>query len=111
MEIINLTPHTLNIHTGNDTVVTIEKHGTPAARVSTSRTPSRVVNGIPTFHVEFGEVENLPAPQEGCIFIVSGMVAAAAPREDIFSPGELVRDEAGRPIGCLGLTTSTKGGK
>jgi len=27
-----------------------------------------------------------------------------AAREDVFSPGELLRGEDGQPIGCIGLT-------
>ena len=40
------------------------------------------------------------------VFIVSGMVAAMVERDDVMSPGPLLRDEEGRPIGCKGLKRS-----
>lgn len=55
--------------------------------------------------VEYGNVSVLPAPQEETIFVTSALVAAAVKdREDVFSPGPLLRDDSGKPIGCLGLT-------
>ena len=103
MGIVNLTPHTLNIHAGFD-VVTVPASGM-VARVSTHVTSADEVEGIPTFHFEYGEVEDLP-PCGDDVLVVSGMVASACPRPDVFSPGELVRDEQGRPVGCLGLKRS-----
>ena len=107
MRFTNLTPHTLNIHVSDDAVIEIEPSG-QIARVSTTRVPAGNIPGtvIPTSRVEFGEVTDLPAPVEGTVLIVSGMVASATPREDLCSPGELVRDANGRPIGCRGLTRS-----
>jgi hypothetical protein len=61
---------------------------------------------VPTVRTSYGEVTGLPDPQVGVVFIVSGMVASAAPREDVMSPGELVRDAQGRIIGCYGLRRS-----
>ena len=62
---------------------------------------------IPTVVSSYGEVTGLPDPQLGVAYIVSGMVASAAPRPDVFSPGDLVRDESGRPVGCKGLRRSS----
>jgi len=101
---INLTPHTLNIHTPSG-VVTVAPSGN-VARVATVSVPAATVGGIPTVVTTHGEVTGLPAPQPGVILVVSGMVASAAPREDVMSPGDLVRDEAGRPVGCQGLRRS-----
>lgn len=101
---VNLTPHSLNIHTGNG-VVTIAPSG-EVARVATVSVEADPIGGIPTVTTSFGEVTGLPEPVEGTLFIVSGMVASAAPREDVLSPGDLVRDESGRPVGCQGLRRS-----
>lgn len=101
---VNLTPHALNIHTGNG-VVTLAPSGT-VARVATVNEEVDDVGGIPTVRTSFGEVTGLPEPVEGTVFIVSGMVASAAPRGDVMSPGDLVRDESGRPCGCKGLRRS-----
>jgi len=102
---VNLTPHTLNIHTTAGGVVTIAPSGT-VARVATVSEEAEPVGGIPTCTTTFGEVTGLPSPVEGTVFIVSGMVASAAPRGDVLSPGDLVRDENGRPVGCRGLRRS-----
>lgn len=101
---INLTPHVLNIHTA-DGVVDIAPSG-DVARCKVTFTPDGEVGGIPVSLASFGAVADLPTPVEGSFFIVSGMVAshpAVAGRTDVFAPGELVRDGAGRPIGCKGL--------
>jgi hypothetical protein len=109
MNIVNLTPHTLNILNADGSVrVDVPPSGL-VARVSTSRVQTGDVNGIPLFEARFGEVSDLPAQEEGSIFVVSGLVAAhpsVRSREDVYSPGELVRDEGGKPIGCRGLSRS-----
>ena len=61
---------------------------------------------VPTVRTSYGEVTGLPDPQVGVIYIVSGMVATAASREDVMSPGRPVRDIAGNVIGCYGLRRS-----
>lgn len=62
------------------------------------------INGIPVTTTEFGEVENLPDPEPGTIYIVSSLVAQRVPeRTDVFIPNESVRDSEGRIVGCLSL--------
>lgn len=52
----------------------------------------------------YGEVEGLPAPSNGTIYIVSSLVAArCVGRTDVFIPNESVRDEQGRIVGCRSL--------
>lgn len=102
MKFRNLTPHTINVHTPNG-VRTFEPDGT-VARVSTTTVECTDVDGIPTVQTFPGEVQGLPEPEEGVAYIVSGMVLNAIPfRYDVFAPGDLIRDENGRPIGCKGL--------
>ena len=61
-------------------------------------------NPVPLITQTFGEVVGLPAPEEGKFYIVSALVRAACPdRYDLGSPAELVRDDAGRIIGCRAL--------
>jgi len=105
--LVNLTPHTLNIITEGGTV-TIPPSG-KVVRVATAVTELPLVffNGVEILLKEtlFGEVEGLPEPAADTILIVSALVRAAAPeREDLFSPGDLVRDEKGNVIGCGSLT-------
>ena len=103
MTIINLTPHTLNFVFSSKTV-DIAPSGV-IARVSSKDTPMESINGIPTFRTEYGEIENLPAPCEGTIYVVSSLVAARCPeREDVFVPGRPIRDEQDRIIGSAGLS-------
>lgn len=104
MTIKNLTPHTINIHTPNG-IVTVSPSGT-VARVATESVPAGEIEGIPLYSIQYGAAEDLPMPTLGTIFVVSGMVASASPREDVFSPGELIRDENGQPVGCKGLKRS-----
>jgi hypothetical protein len=56
-----------------------------------------------------GEVENLPAPIQGVIFIVSQIVASHVKREDVFYPDtgpDALRDERGNIIAVRRLIRS-----
>mgnify|MGYP000163574378 CR=1 FL=1 len=103
-QLINLTPHKLNIVTENGTV-TVEPSGT-IARCSVTNTPVRILpNGVTLYRTVYGEVTGLPEEQEGTIYVVSGLVRGAVPtRLDVASPGELIRNEEGQPVGCNGLS-------
>lgn len=126
---VNLTPHVINfitsynIELGKDEFGTpeyiteerihsIEPSGTVArCRVERQNVDSFIledVDGwditIPVTKTKFGEVEGLPEPEEGVIYITSQLVAQAVPeREDVFFPDDLVRDENGNIIGCRAL--------
>ena len=102
MNIVNLTPHTLNIVTPEEGTINVEPSGL-VARVSVTSVEGDPVDGIPVAMTSYGEVEGLPAPTEDTIFVVSGMVEAQISRSDVYSPGPLLRDEAGKPVGCEGL--------
>jgi len=101
MKIVNCTPHVI-VETITGTAFAPSGN---VARVSSSSTPSGDIAGIPCFATTFGEVHDLPAPQEGVVFIVSGMVldTCRGHRSDLVAPGELVRDSAGNPVGCKGF--------
>jgi len=101
MEFINLTPHTLNIHTDDETIDLVPSG--EVARVEITNSPGDAVGGLPVAVASYGEIVGLPDPKESTIYIVSGMVEAQTSRADVYSPGELVRDGAGKPIGCKGL--------
>lgn len=108
--LINLTPHDVNVQiTEGEALVAIPPSG-KIARVSVTTTPkgelSTPFGDIPLFADVFGEVEGLPVPVEGTFLIVSGMVAAhqsVKGRADVLRPGDLIRDENKRVIGCKGL--------
>ena len=85
---------------------------TTVARVSAQTTTVGYfrINGVtvPRTHTVYGQVEGLPDPTPGVIYIVSGMIVSALAsqgihRDDLLVPGMQVRDEAGRVIGCRSL--------
>ncbi len=64
-----------------------------------SQTPGEqveTINGVPVYSAPVvGRVEGLPEPQEGTIYIVSGMVLAHCQgRTDVFGPGTGPKDGA-----------------
>lgn len=107
--LVNLTQHDIIIHSvinGVPSRTTVIPSGI-IARVAATFTPAGDVDmGVNTFRRTFGAVTDLPAPRDGVILIVSALVAAASPRADVFSPGDLIRNDAGQPIGCRGLVSS-----
>lgn len=99
--IINLTPHAINI-VGNQTI-TIPASG-QVARVSMTTTSAGTHEGIPLVRGSYGEVVGLPDAQPGVLYVVSALVRAAIPhRTDLASPAKLVRNEAGQIMGCEAL--------
>lgn len=106
--LVNLTPHVLNIHLEDGTVLEVAPSGI-VARVATIPHPAEpvVAQGIsiPCVQTSFGEVVGLPDPDPETTFVVSGMVLEAlrGGRPDVVAPGDLVRDPQGRPCGCRGL--------
>ena len=99
VEVVNLTPHAINIIGGP----TFEPSGEIARISSTNESAGEmVVNGelIPLITQEFGEITGLPEEQEGTFYIVSALVFSNTNRQDLLVPGEQVRDQDGRVIGC-----------
>lgn len=104
----NLTPHEVKIFKLNGTVpdldVVIEANDL-VARVSCEYIKvDKKVEGVDMYRTVFGEVTGLPDYEEGVYLLVSAMVREALPlRSDLVSPGQLLRDNDGNVIGCLGL--------
>ena len=102
MEFINLTPHAIVVTGG----ATHAPSGT-IARVTASFGPFDE-NGIT--EQQFGDVENLPAPAEDNIYIVSGMVLSAlkGTRSDVVAPAtghpDVVRNDKGHIVSVPGFT-------
>jgi len=100
MQFINLTAHQITEVT---TGVTIPPSGR-TARVKSSTTKVGEHAGSPIYTSTFGKVEGLPEPQENTMFIVSALCLNACPeRTDLVAPGNLLRNEYGNPIGCVGF--------
>lgn len=101
MNFVNLTPHRVNLNNGRF----FDPSGT-VARVSTSM---NCVGGI-LFSQVFGSLLNLPKEEIGTMFIVSGLVLAAAKaigRSDCVAPAtahpDTRRDDGGRIISVPGF--------
>lgn len=108
-KIINLTPHALNIYdSAGDLVQTVEPSGV-VARASVTRYPESKEGAIEIYRTHYGEPSTIGAPELGSIYVVSSIYLQslrAYGRDDagIVVPGEAVRDDAGRQIGCIGLS-------
>jgi len=105
---INLTPHMLNVYTNMGTCLNIPPSG-DVARVSTVDTVLTDLGGaVGLVSTSYGDVTGLPTDVSvDQYYIVSGMVASAiSGRNDVVSPGALVRDDSGKPVGCNGLRSS-----
>ena len=104
MRFINLTPHIINVYTADkELVLSVPSDG--VARCATVKNEVGMVDGVPLFETTYGEVTGLPAFDPDAILIVSLLVRQAVPKRiDVFSPGELLRDDSGQPIGCIGLS-------
>jgi hypothetical protein len=105
-KIVNLTPHTINIISKetNKEILNIPSSGTCRCKDLISR--KGTVNGIEIISKSFGNVEGLPEVEDiNVIYIVSLPVAQAVKgtRSDCYIPGEIVRDDEGKIIGCYNL--------
>jgi len=87
--IVNLTPHEVNING-----VAVPPSGT-VARVATIQTEAGTINlngvTIPVVHNTYGDVEGLPGPEPGTVYLVSTLVLGALEaqgiyRGDVFAP-------------------------
>lgn len=109
MTIINLTPHTINVVDANGLpLASLESAG--VARVSTTAVDAGNIGEIPIVSTVFGEVEGLPLPEEGVIYVVSALAlsALAGSRADVVAPdtgpASAVRNDAGHIIGVKRFT-------
>lgn len=107
VRLVNLTPHSITVvGDSGETILTIPSAGVARCSVKKERVATIGINdhNIPVSWVTFGEVVDLPEPQDGTIYIVSRAVAEARrDRDDLLVPDDLVRDEEGRIVGCRGF--------
>ena len=103
MNYINLTPHATRLNDGRE----FAPHGV-IARVSSSYQKI----DWETYIVEFGQIQNLPEPQNGLRYIVSALVEQATwNRPDVVSPAtghpECIRQD-GQIFSVPGFVKSRK---
>lgn len=106
MKVVNLTPHPINFITDVGTLV-IPTSGT-VARVSEEKKVIGTVEAdgfiVPVNRKKYGDVEGLPDPEEGTIYVVSLKVAEAVPdRPDVYIVDDTVRDSEGHIVGARAL--------
>jgi len=111
-QIINLTPHEVNLITEE---ATFSYPSQGVARCAQEDVECGSINfedvTIPLLHTTFGDVTGLPDQEDGVFYIVSALVRAAVPnRSDVISPTRLVRNELGAIIGCGGFASNNCNG-
>ena len=105
--IINLTPHKINIVDEEGNVVKIfESSG--EARAAQKDVEIGTLEGIPIIETEFGKPVNLPEYNQGTYYIVSAITAKAAylsgrNTQDLLLTAKTVRNDDGQIIGCQAL--------
>lgn len=100
----NLTPHDITVLSADGDVLCVYPAEIPCPRVAVVETEAGEIAGAPIVYQRYGQVQDLPAEVAGTYLIVSALVQAACPeRDDLLIPARLVRDEAGRIIGCRAL--------
>ena len=112
--LMNLTPHNVDIFGDEGFIVTVQPSGTVArvAEVRESCSPVQIGTDISGFYIPvsratYGAVQGLPDSDGETIYIVSALVLAqCAGRNDVFAPVPAIRDDAGRQIGCHGLSAA-----
>lgn len=115
---VNLTPHTITfIISGDDgdTSIDLDPSG-DVARVDQKRAQVGTLGlsfgddgdiTLPVNRSTFGHITGLPDPVDGTVYIVSMLVAQAAPhRSDLYAVDLTVRDANGRIIGAKGLAVA-----
>lgn len=106
--LINKTPHSIHIADEDGNIVREIPPTPPACRVASSAKPGTPIDGVPFVETVFGEIENLPAPEDGVWYIVSQIVIAASNgRPDLVRPDSgptAMRDADGKMIACRALT-------
>ena len=99
----NYTPHLVRIIMRDGS----EKIFTPSGvvpRVSQTSKLVKELGGVEIYESSYGEVQDLPEARPDVFLIVSAIVKIACPdRPDLLSPGELIRDDQGKVVGCKGL--------
>lgn len=112
MKLVNKNPHPFNLYKDGELVLSLDKADKPA-RVDTKQVKindiivDNVNSSLPLKvdinSTKFGEIKDLPALQDGVLYIVSRIVASASDRDDLVIPNDLVRDDDGQVIGCRAL--------
>ena len=107
MNIVNLTPHALNILKKNGQLRTVEPSGS-VVRLKEETEDHGFLDDIEVTAKYYSSIQGLPEMQEDTIYVVSGIAGTTIwellpERKDVFIPGPALRNEDGKHIGCKGL--------
>ena len=102
-EIINLTPHEINVIKDGEVILTLPSQG--VARAESKSVEVDTINDIPVTEVSFGSPIDLPSPRENTVFVVSRITIESAKAngrtiEDLLTTDRLVRNDEGKVVGC-----------
>lgn len=100
--LVNLTGHPLTVTSGNKSI-RLRSEGRARINSSIREVGDIEIEGlsIPVLELQEKSIEELPEPEEGVIYIVSGIVATAAQRDDVMAPSRINRDQGtGRVKDC-----------
>lgn len=109
MKVINLTPHDIVVLAEDGSEIRRYPASGQVARATSKTEIIGELDGIAVAKQQFGEVEGLPAPEPGVVYLVSMVVgqAVAGTRDDVYgpdtSPAGAVRDAEGKIIGTRRL--------
>lgn len=111
MNIINLTPHTINL-LEKDNEIYLNRLNIPSSGIA--RVEEVVIDEnsitidefkVPIYTKTFGTTAGLPDALDDVLYIVSSIVKFAnSNRNDLIVPMDFVRDSKGNIIGCLGFS-------
>lgn len=117
MKLVNLTPHDVvlrltNGTNGNGGPVDITIKNTGLARVTTKSEEVEYLGvPVPVIRNRMGEIEGLPPPEEGTVYIVSLIVLAQTKRTDVLAPATgpkdgAIRDAEGKVLAVTKLVAA-----
>lgn len=108
VQVLNLTPHSIEVISCDGTVTaTFPPSGQVARCAMEFGDEAELFPGVPVGTVRYGEVSGLPSPKPGVWLLVSVIVRLACPdRHDLLVVANEVRDQSGRVVGCRGLARS-----
>ena len=108
MKFRNFTPHEVVVLLADGTEIRFPSEG--STRVAVLLEQPETIEGLPVLpRVQYGEVSDLPAPEEGTMYIVSLVVALAidGSRTDLLvpatDPANVVRTPDGKIVGVRAL--------
>lgn len=103
-ELRNYTGHPLTITVGNKSI-RLKSLGRARIDSGVEEKDSIEVEGlkVPLLLLQERRIINLPDPVEGVMYVVSGIVATAAQRDDVVAPSRVLRESKGRVTECRAL--------